>query len=337
VRSGYIFRDWFKTASANNAAFNFSGEAVTGPLVLYAGWTEILTVTMNKDGGLWEGNAGQDTYTVPPGSVFTPTTGIVREGYTFAGWCTDAAKTDTVTSVTVNANTTLYAKWTRIVWTITMNRNGGYWEGAPDTYLAKNNGPLPAVIGQDTYTVPDKTVFTITTAPIIREGYSFQGWYTDSGLTTKSVIPTFTITGDMAFYAKWNEEPNITVTVKSGVMRWADAGVQIIYYYTVPYGGRLTSYPLSDRGARYYNGTVFDTGNDYSMDYVQATNGNKVAVRFPNVYQNRLKYYQYGKSGDTRFYWGDRFYSNTLLWGVYHWQAGDHRKNPMPGWDQDWP
>jgi uncharacterized repeat protein (TIGR02543 family) len=240
VRSGYIFRDWFKTASANNAAFNFSGEAVTGPLVLYAGWTQLVTVTMNKDGGLWKGNAGQDTYSLPPGSTFTPTTGIVKEGYTLANWCTDAAKTDTVTSITVNANTTLYAKWSPNTYTITMNKSGGYWEGAPDTFLAMNHGPLPAVIGQDTYSAVYGTSFTITTAPIIREGYSFQGWYMDSWLTTKAG-PTVTVTGDMTLYARWQNEPEVYVKFR----RTNRSDITV----TVPYSGRLpiifnTSYPL---------------------------------------------------------------------------------------------
>jgi uncharacterized repeat protein (TIGR02543 family) len=67
---------------------------------------------MDKDGGLWKGSAGQDTYTVASGTEFTPTADIVKEGYTFEGWCTDEEKTETVTSITVEADITLYAKWT---------------------------------------------------------------------------------------------------------------------------------------------------------------------------------------------------------------------------------
>ncbi len=35
-----------------------------------------------------------------------------REGYTFAGWYSDEALTQKVTSVKLNGNTTVYAKWT---------------------------------------------------------------------------------------------------------------------------------------------------------------------------------------------------------------------------------
>ena len=35
-----------------------------------------------------------------------------REGYTFAGWYADAALTERLTEVTLNASTSIYAKWT---------------------------------------------------------------------------------------------------------------------------------------------------------------------------------------------------------------------------------
>ncbi len=41
-------------------------------------------------------------------SAYTPT----REGYTFAGWYSDATLTTAITSVKLTANTTVYAKWT---------------------------------------------------------------------------------------------------------------------------------------------------------------------------------------------------------------------------------
>ena len=41
-------------------------------------------------------------------SDYTPT----REGYTFAGWYSDADLTNAVSSITLTANTTVYAKWT---------------------------------------------------------------------------------------------------------------------------------------------------------------------------------------------------------------------------------
>jgi uncharacterized repeat protein (TIGR02543 family) len=72
-------------------------------------------MTMNKNGGFWEGG-GQDTYpNLAYGSTFTPPATIIKEGSSFQGWFTDAAMTNANKvngSITINNNTTnLYAKW----------------------------------------------------------------------------------------------------------------------------------------------------------------------------------------------------------------------------------
>jgi uncharacterized repeat protein (TIGR02543 family) len=214
----------------------------------------------------------------------------------------------------------------------------------PGTFLANNNGPLPAVIGRDTYPLSYDTLFTIPDAPIMKEGYSFQGWHTDSKLTNK--VTSLRVTADTSLHAKWQKEANVKVSIKMGVLRSGDAGMRIVYDYDVPYGGRLVDVPINTAMAYRDTGAPGHSApHKYTSDYVTAANGNRIALKFPGVRENRLKYYEYGTSGSRRFYWGDRFYSNTLLWGAIVWKAWKPGETtnlskdlpPQAGWDKDFP
>jgi hypothetical protein len=152
------------------------------------------------------------------------------------------------------------------------------------------------------------------------------------------VVPS----GDTTLYAKWEQRGNVKVTIKAGVMRSSDGGLRITYHYDVPYGARLIDVPIDLNKVYTDSGPVHDYANYYGH-WVAATNGSRIALGFPMVYENRLEYYEYGLSGHDRFYWGDRFYGDYTLWGKYKWRAirsGDnfgYYLPPEPGWDQDYP
>ena len=66
------------------------------------------TLTFDTNGGTAISKVTKDKGTKVDLSGYTTT----RQGYTFAGWYADEALTDKVTSVTLNSNKTVYAKWT---------------------------------------------------------------------------------------------------------------------------------------------------------------------------------------------------------------------------------
>lgn len=66
------------------------------------------TLTFDTNGGSAIAKVTKDKGTKVDLSGYTTT----RQGYTFAGWYADKALTDKVTSVTLNSNQTVYAKWT---------------------------------------------------------------------------------------------------------------------------------------------------------------------------------------------------------------------------------
>ena len=69
------------------------------------------TLTFDTNGGTAIAKVTKNKGTTIDLSDYTTT----REGYTFAGWYADEGLTDKVTSITLNANKTVYAKWTENV------------------------------------------------------------------------------------------------------------------------------------------------------------------------------------------------------------------------------
>lgn len=67
------------------------------------------TLTFDTNGGNAIDKVTKASGTIVDLAAYQPT----RDGYVFAGWCSDKALTKTVTSVKLTANTTVYAKWTQ--------------------------------------------------------------------------------------------------------------------------------------------------------------------------------------------------------------------------------
>ena len=107
TKTGYTFAGWYTDAGCTNS-YDFLA-AVTESITLYAKWTvNTYTVTFNTDGG-----SAVDSQTVNYNSTATTPTEPTKEGYTFAGWYTDAdCSTEYNFTASVTGNITLYAKWT---------------------------------------------------------------------------------------------------------------------------------------------------------------------------------------------------------------------------------
>lgn len=103
----------------------------------------------------------------------------IREGYTFAGWYLDADLTEKVTEVTLNASTSIYAKWTKNgmpftdvkvgSWyydAVTFVYENGLMQGTSATRFSPDSSLTRAMLAQILYnragkpTVKDKSAFT---------------------------------------------------------------------------------------------------------------------------------------------------------------------------------
>ena len=145
-----------------------------------------------------------------------PTPAPTATGYTFGGWykdqtCSNDKKFDFDTPITEDI--TLYAKWTAIQTTITLNANGG--SGNTTSVAATYDS---STLNPSSITNPTKT------------GHTFGGWYSGEGGTGSLVINTsgklqanvsgytgangvWKATTDKTLYAKWT--PSVyTITYK---------------------------------------------------------------------------------------------------------------------------
>ena len=184
--SGYTFGGWY-TNAACTSAFSFS-TAINANTTLYAKWTEnpvYYTVSFNMNG---HGSA-ISSQSVLKGSTATQPTAPTASGYTFGGWYTNAACTSAFSfSTAINANTTLYAKWTEnpVYYTVSFNMNGHGSAISSQSVLKGSTATQP-------------------TAPSA-SGYTFGGWYTNAACTSAFSFST-AINANTTLYAKWTENP----------------------------------------------------------------------------------------------------------------------------------
>lgn len=134
--------------------------------------------------------------------ISAPTT-PTASGYTFVGWYKDAACTSAwnFASDIITKDTTLYAKWTGSEYNITYHLNGASWVSAGAATYTSGVG----------YTLP-------VAGDMSNPGYTFGGWYDNSGLTGSAVTEITTSDyGNKTFWAKWTENTyTITYNANGG-------------------------------------------------------------------------------------------------------------------------
>ena len=168
--------------------------------------TQTRTITFNANGG----TGTMSKQNIKPGVAIALTANaFTRNGYTFNGWNTKADGTGTSyanrQSVTLNANTTLYAQWKSNTRTITFNANGG-----TGTMSKQNIKPgVAAALTANTFT---------------RTGYVFNGWNSraDGKGTAYKDKQKVTFNASMTLYAQWKPHANGWVKENGGYKNYKD-------------------------------------------------------------------------------------------------------------------
>ncbi len=156
-------------------------------------------VMFDADGGVVDPATKTYHYGMSYQDLPTPT----REGYDFVGWYTKEGTLVTNDStVTILSDGTLYARWNRCSYTLSVDAQGGTWEGS----TAVQNFILEYE--------EEKTIANPT-----REGYTFKGWSV-SGKGSKMDANTFTMgSEDAKLTANW-EINTYTLTVDMNGGSW---------------------------------------------------------------------------------------------------------------------
>jgi len=168
-RTGYTFDGWYEEDDVWTTLWDteqFNTMEITEDLTLYAKWTvNAYTITFDSNGG-----SSVDPITEDYGESVSAPSAPTRTGYTFDGWYSNESLTNSYTFDTMPAyNFTLYAGWTINEVTITFDSNGG--------------SSVDAII--DDYGEPVSEPSDPT-----REGYTFDGWYSDAELATAYTFTT---------------------------------------------------------------------------------------------------------------------------------------------------
>lgn len=185
TRAGYTFKGW---ADINGNAYPSVPAGIKGRLDLYAKWepkSYSITYRLN------EGQNPADAPTQFTCEEYVPLPVPTKDYYVFAGWFTDSScsgnKVEAIAMGT-KVDQTFYAKWVEADYTIKFITNGG-----------KEVADLRYKYGSAS-----------TLKKSSREGYTFDGWYYDAGLSSPvgeqisaNRLPT-SGTQAVMLYAKWN-------------------------------------------------------------------------------------------------------------------------------------
>ena len=246
TKTSYTFAGWYKELECTNS-WDFDTDTVASDVTLYAKWaTNTYTVTFNKNGGDTEANPKTKTAT-HGGNVGTLPTAPTRAGYTFTSWDTktNGSGTEFKATTAVTADITVYAQWTINTYTVTFNSQGG-----------------SAVTSQ---TVAYGGLVTEPTAPT-KTGYTFGGWYKETGCTNAWGFATDTVTSDVTLYAKWtgsvhNITQKIYYTTIQAALDAAVSGDTIVAddgtyaeSITFPNGMLITLKSLNDASSTFITG-----------------------------------------------------------------------------------
>ena len=228
-KDGYEFEGWYTESIGGDKVT--ADTIVTNELshVLYAHWVKTsITVTFNGDK---VSNVSPKNKEVFPGEQYGQLPDPTLSGYIFKGWFTiGGEKVTSDTFVTEKTDHILFARWQEKDKTITVS-------------FAGNGDGVTKVPANTTMTVGKK--YTGLSAPE-REGFTFDGWYTDA-YEGDEVTEDTIVTNEYShvLYAHWKKD-TITVTLNGDK-------VLNVASITVTTGGKYVDLP----GSLTYTGYVF--------------------------------------------------------------------------------
>jgi uncharacterized repeat protein (TIGR02543 family) len=223
-RADYGFKGWYKEKEGKTA-WNFASDMVTGDITLYASWKlNSYSVTFDGNGTGVTGLPAPISDLAKGAKINKPATDPSRgEDYQFGGWYKENTGTTAwnFTDDTVTRDTTLYAKWTKIKFTVSFDL-GGISGTPPDS--------IEHVAAGSTLGTSDKPADP--TDP--EDYYAFDAWFDvprdgsdeDEFVFADDASAT-PVTQDITLYAYWDKvNTDITFDVGSDDDRFDASNVE---------------------------------------------------------------------------------------------------------------
>ena len=232
--TGYVQTGWAKTDGGAQYAAVSGSYTDNSAQTFYPVWTaNTHTLTWDKNGG--DALTGDYTSgTVAYGTAITAPNTPTWTGHTFNGWHNGSSIVTPATTMPDN-DLSYTAQWSLASYTVTLNVNGG-------TINASN--------------VTSYTYGTGATLPtnVTRDGYRFDGWFSDDGVWSDQVTAiSTTATGDKTYYAKWTQVYTVTWSVNGET--WS-SGVVDGNTYVVD-GQRVSALPTAPTSSDCDDSKVF--------------------------------------------------------------------------------
>lgn len=210
------FKEWNTQSDGLGTTVTVGSSILATEQTVYAIWSTtppqptLYTVTFDSN----QGTTVAPITNVAAGSTITAPTQPTKSGYTFAGWYTDNNTFVSAWNFTmdqVNANLTLFAKWT-------VNNggggNGGGGGGGKTLYTVTFDSKGGSSISSLSDVAPGSKISAPTTPQ--KEGYKFSGWYKDDNNYRNAWdFNVDVVNSNVTLYAKWIPVETYTVTFES--------------------------------------------------------------------------------------------------------------------------
>ncbi|RJP61813.1 MAG: hypothetical protein C4543_02940, partial [Ignavibacteriales bacterium] len=259
TKEGYTFGGWYSDEGLTTA-FSFTTMPAED-IMLYAKWDLAqFTISFESNGGSLIDSITQDYL-----STVTSSENPTKQGYTFDGWFSDNTLTTSYNFTTMpSEDITVYAKWNPNLYEVTFVLNNGE-TNVIETDYAGSELMTPNYVG-----------------------YTFDGWYLDSGLL--NIYPSvYFPTSSITLYAKWSIATyTISYELFDGVNNATNPKTYTIltdnFIYQAPSKEGYTF-------VGWYNNDSFE-GNSVTFQ-LQGTTGDITLYAKWNINQYNINYYVY--------------------------------------------
>ena len=272
TKTGYTFKGWTGSNGTTAQTSVTIATGSTGNKSYTANWTAN-TYTVAYDGnGETGGSTASSSHTYDVTKALTAN-GFTKTGYTFAGWNTKSDGTGTSyensanvknLTATAGATVTLYAKWTPKSHTLTIDPNGGTYEGEITTKeYTQNYGTTVSVSDpiRPGYTfggwVVTKEVNNAKWAEVLYQNPTVEGFINEAGAKSKNTLNAYSQLGQLSNF-KYNNQYEFMITAdeRSGYNRWIQTSNPVETTSVTGYSAVSNSWDSSD-----FKGLVKCSGN----------------------------------------------------------------------------